>query len=410
MRALLTSLFVSTLALGCVTICASCGEPSDAPVDAAEAGDGATHDAEDGQGDATDDAVTAPADGLAVVELGEVSTGGDGYGPWVPLQLPVGVTTVTLVLRSADDVTLQLAGWDQPGAVDIAPKAWLQTAGTAAVCLAPCANRLLAQPGVAAFLAPNTPLVELRPGAHAIRPYAFRSEKGNESGMATKVRITAYLGWPTPARRRLALNVALTGAGGLDRTTAPKSPELQQALATASALLGVAGIELGPIRYHDVDPTLRFVTSRQGPKSDLAQLLASGADFEPGLNLFLVDQIWLGGGGIPGLDLMLGLAGGIPGDPFGHDHRRAGVAIAWGLGTDQEGLLGTVIAHELGHYLGLFHTTEAPGSDGALLPDNLPDTAAPAPQNLMHWSVTTSCKDLSHEQRQVLRRSAALRL
>ncbi|MEY3014170.1 MAG: hypothetical protein RIT45_2905 [Pseudomonadota bacterium] len=393
-RQTLLSLLLFASVLGCGT------DPVASDVDAVDA---VTDASVDGGADA---GPTGPP--VETLDLGTVQTAADGLSQPLTFALPADVTAVTVVLRSEPDVELQIAAWDQPGAIDVVPVAWLQTAATASVCLGPCANRVLAQPGVAAFLAPNTPLITLQPGTHRLRFFAFRVVEGDEKPAAVPISVTLHRVRPAPDRRRLPLNIALTGAGGLDAAKAPESPALQAALAEVGALLGAAGLVVGPIRYYDVDSNLRFVTSRHGPTSDLAKLLASGAGFEPGINVFLVEQIWLGGGGIPGLDLMLGVAGGIPGDPVGHDHARAGIAIAWGLGTEDDGLLGHVMAHELGHFLGLFHTTEAANGNAAPTADPLPDTPVPAPKNLMHWSVTQNNRTLSHEQAQVLRRSPAL--
>lgn len=75
-------------------------------------------------------------------------------------------------------------------------------------------------------------------------------------------------------------------------------------------------------------------------------------------NIFLVNYI--GGGGI------LGIAGGIPGPQIIQGTAHSGVAINMigGFGALTHDFLlmqGSTMAHELGHLLGLFHTTESEG-------------------------------------------------
>lgn len=60
--------------------------------------------------------------------------------------------------------------------------------------------------------------------------------------------------------------------------------------------------------------------------------------------------------------------------------------------------LGTLIAHELGHYLGLYHTVEADGGE-----DTLTDTGA---DNLMHWVSRTDV--LSASQMRIIRRHPSI--
>lgn len=100
-------------------------------------------------------------------------------------------------------------------------------------------------------------------------------------------------------------------------------------------------------------------TNRNDQTDDLDELfrLSSGAGNDY-LNIFLVRHI--GGGGI------LGIAGGIPGPQIIQGTAHSGVAVNMlggftSLTHDFLVSQGDTMAHELGHLLGLFHTTESDG-------------------------------------------------
>jgi hypothetical protein len=100
-------------------------------------------------------------------------------------------------------------------------------------------------------------------------------------------------------------------------------------------------------------------TNKNDQADDLDELfrLSAGAGNDY-LNIFFVRHI--GGGGV------LGIAGGIPGPQIIQGTAHSGVAInmlgGFSLLTrDFLRMQGATMAHELGHVLGLFHTTESEG-------------------------------------------------
>ena len=179
------------------------------------------------------------------------------------------------------------------------------------------------------------------------------------------------------------------------------------------AIYGAAGFYIGEVREHRLPEEVRerFVTIDRGLESqDLRTLFAETARLEqPSVPVFLVNS--LGGSA--------GVTGSTPGTWGLYGEGATGVAIAL---EERGGLgLGTVLSHEVGHYLGLAHTSERDGTvveglsdtvecrqsrdtsgDGIVSAEECPDGAV----NLMHWSPVGTA--LSLEQRERLARSAVM--
>jgi hypothetical protein len=82
--------------------------------------------------------------------------------------------------------------------------------------------------------------------------------------------------------------------------------------------------------------------------------------------------------------------------------------------TDQQvhQLWGTLLAHELGHALNLFHPVEEVSPDGSVVVDLLEDTPATPGSttgNLMHLAPTRNAVMVTPSQRTIMRLGPALR-
>ncbi|MFK7992320.1 MAG: hypothetical protein AB8I08_40240 [Sandaracinaceae bacterium] len=228
----------------------------------------------------------------------------------------------------------------------------------------------------------------------------------------------------TVATGTLDITVFLVGVG-LTATTAASNAKLQGALTRLDTLLTQTGIGLGSVEYEQITgadaSALNVINSTEGADSELARLfsLSEGRSGRR-LNLFLVRSIETGDDGFAAL----GVAGGIPGPVGQHGTQHSGVVSSFddavvGSGNMGARIVGHILAHEVGHYLGLFHGTErlracGPGEEPAdgCAPfgsqDPIADTTRGDTSNLMYWSIVGAGNNqtLSSGQGRVLRNSA----
>jgi hypothetical protein len=169
---------------------------------------------------------------------------------------------------------------------------------------------------------------------------------------------------------RVDVNVVLAPGNGIpDASVAAGDAALQEVLRRAGEMYHLAGITLNVVRYQNLGAAdrQRFAVIRD--EADVPALFRSstppgeGVDAALTLNLFVVQQILLGDGNV------LGISGGIPGPAGVHGFGTSGVVMTAAVIADPE-IGSQTLAHEMGHFLGLFHTTEVDG----VMADDLTDT------------------------------------
>lgn len=150
-------------------------------------------------------------------------------------------------------------------------------------------------------------------------------------------------------------------------------PAVQAAVDGAFAIWETMYLQVGatPTFATSVYPgNVEFSPPSLGSFAEYAELMEVN---EPGVVNLVVVPSFSGAGGA----LTLGLAGGIPGPLAPTAYSAVGVNVAAHMGNDlqfspEEGrILAETMAHEVGHYLGLFHPVE----DGFVYWDALDDTA-----------------------------------
>ncbi len=160
-------------------------------------------------------------------------------------------------------------------------------------------------------------------------------------------------GGTAPNRGLVPLNVFLAAGIAPTAATAENDSRLQSIFARLDAILGNADLRLGDIDYYDITDASRNVIENVAEFESTLEL-SSGAT-EERLNLFFVESI--GGGDLS--TGILGLAGGLPG-PRANGTPYSGVMSSYTGFTEDE--TAYVAAHEVSHYLGLFHTVEESGA------------------------------------------------
>ena len=277
------------------------------------------------------------------------------------------------------------------------------------VCV-PCKNRVVSAQVIGSFLIPNDPTITVKGGTWVLRVRGTRRVEDVVNGLTfvphvgtCEVIVLARQEPPTPTGV-LPIALHFTGSHGLTAESAPQDERLQMALDTLTMIFAQTGLGIELRGYHDVpgveeDSSLTEVSSTAGYPNDLSKLFLTGQpEQSDALNIFFVSSIYkdldyeeVGG-------VVLGIAGGVPGPAFLGPTERSGVAIGT-LDISEDDHLGNVMAHEIGHYLGLFHATER----DSIFHDTLMDTEEDDPANLMFWGWSPQQITLSEHQSEVMR-------
>jgi hypothetical protein len=154
----------------------------------------------------------------------------------------------------------------------------------------------------------------------------------------------------------LDLNFVYLPGCSLSVARADTSALFADMLAHIDAALAPAGIRLGRVTQVDLNRPAFSVIATWREAGEMFRTSAT-IGLPRALNVYCLQ------GFEPPLNPVVGLSGGIPG-PMHNGTRDSGVAVRTSplfvCGEDCLPAFGGLFAHEIGHYVGLYHTTEAP--------------------------------------------------
>ncbi len=222
--------------------------------------------------------------------------------------------------------------------------------------------------------------------------------------------------WKSSEGSNLKVNVILVSQPNITSLDAPNLLEIKDHFKYVYSL---SGINVSDFNYMIMDSDDTIVSDidadNNGQPDGMDRLFLKTSRLpldnrDDYVHIFVVQSIAPSG--------VVGISGGLPGPPItGTPHSGVIVSSFGGFSFETEAerkVLAETMAHETGHYLGLYHTTEDGGLDFDPISDTpqchsndpSPDTC-PDGTNLMFWSIleTLAQHTLSEGQRFVLRRA-----
>lgn len=219
----------------------------------------------------------------------------------------------------------------------------------------------------------------------------------------------------------ISVDLVFVGLDGIDATTAPDDPDFQAVLEQFEAEWASAGLTPS-YRYVDFAGDVakyNVVDVSDNDYSEFNDLLRTSNPPGPrAMTFFLVDEI---SNASAGGATILGLSAGPPGAAAFHGNSKSGVIVSTLDLDSAPGDVAKIMAHEGGHFLGLFHTTEKDGqlndplgdtpqcppsadtnADGVM---NSTECAGQGAENVMWWTLTSGTATFSGDQGWVVRRS-----
>jgi len=215
----------------------------------------------------------------------------------------------------------------------------------------------------------------------------------------------------------LSLNIYFVGVEGLTAATADQHAGFNAMMDVVRRVYRSAAIDIDQVRLFDVDSSAasRYAVIRDF--NDLFRIVGLAGDPGPTLDERLsVDVFLINGFAVPQAPGLLGVSLGLPGVPGLHGVPGSALVFTAEYLDANAAQTGQTMAHEIGHFNGLRHTSEHGGESWDPLSDtpqcSNPDRGATCPDagNLMFpFSLGRTQETVTSEQATVLRASPHVR-
>ena len=213
------------------------------------------------------------------------------------------------------------------------------------------------------------------------------------------------------------INFYLVGVPGVNASNAASNNNFNAMLNAVKTIYSNAQVNIGTVRYMSLSSSDESKYSVIRDFNDIFRLTAlskspgSSSSDQLSVNVFLILDF-----AIPEVPGLLGVSPGVPGTSGVHNTTGAGLVFSSVNLNNSPADLGQTMAHEIGHFLGLRHTSEHGGggdpiSDTAECNDPQSGTACPDSNNFMFpFSITgVSQQEVSNGQTRILKRSALIK-
>jgi len=260
---------------------------------------------------------------------------------------------------------------------------------------------------------PMTPDVPLVAGEHKANIW-IDSPGGEQTVTCGAVHRVSSVGNSANVR----VELVFVGLGDVDASTAADDAELQIAVEQLRAEWESAGIN-AQISYADFTGDAAKYSVVDMSDSDYSEfnalLRTANPTDDKTVTFFLVEELNYAGA------TTLGLSAGPPGAATLQGTSKSGVVITTVDLRDAPEDVGKIMAHEGGHFLGLYHTTEKDGNTHDPISDtskcdasndgdgngvvNSSECSGKGAENVMWWTLTSGTATLSSDQGWVGRRN-----
>jgi hypothetical protein len=291
---------------------------------------------------------------LAVAEITQTA-GGDGYYTGSFVVPSSGISFLLSIFKDSDAI-VEFYSLADPDGTDI-------LSASSTPNLYNDASGSLGSSGYANVLVPQSPSFSAKAGTWTFKAY-------NNDRVSIALRTGS-----TPSAATITIQPYITG-------TTWSAGDISVALIIMKRIYSKNGITLTVKSTITISDTQYATVSKTFTNSTTSALVSQGVT--EGVNLFFVQGQLVNSS-------ILGNAAGIPGS-MGIANSWNGVLIflnphATGTTTLDAQLLGETAAHEMGHQLGLFHTTESGGTQFDILSDTL-ECQKSTQDNNSDWKVS----------------------